>query len=1221
MRTNHRSIRTLLAGALAAGSVALVMPASPVQAADVTVTIVDGNGDPIERAMIAFVDADGAALAGAIADEEGKVTIDDADAAGYVVSAPGYGTIRGATVPADASTVTLTASDSSSLSYSNAYGAQVSGVFADGEPGVFYITTDGIPSVWRTLDYAGTWAPVPTTAFSDDGLPQSNAGGLVTSGYPGEVAVVITNAVWYSTDFGTTWDSISLPTGLNNPVVRWAHSVDGTDNASVILVAASDWSAAQAADMTAESPVFASIAIGGIVELGGADGKVFLVEATTTSTTVEQITLGSGGWTRGAAATINMSLAASPDDRDALAVATLSETATSPDAVLLYEHTAGGGGHTGDFELAVNSSGTWSAPISDLAGQGGNNDTPFDRDWDATYIKIGTGHIDYCGENGTGTAISIAPKPGAGTFDDFGVIGTVGNCMWGLNTSGAAADWPGATSAGSAQLASNEVGVVYLDGINNNTGFAWSASYDFSTDMVAIAPNEAGIAKSANIVGHRPSFGQRGARSRDDFILNLASPGTATDSGGIAINGLTAAVVRDIVMDPNDPTGQNYALITSSGGGSRVMLTTDGGESFSTVSGSGGESMAWWNGDGVEMMAAFAGLNGELSVKPFDRDATGTDPWQMSEEFAMTAAEREDDTTGFSFSPGGLRPSVAYDGANRTYLAGLAKDGGGQNGVAASAMVGVTGTNKILIAGSRISGGGGSVDADYSAGSVGILELTVDATTKEVTESDFTIFGTNLSSATGGDPYDAFNDLSPTQDGAYNGGVTSIAYCPVGSAASVADTAFITVSGGDGSDDGVYKIVDVSGAGGAPTHSAVTTDPALTELRVDCDTGLMIGVVPGAGVGAPGPTPGGGAPGPTPGGGAPGPTPGTPVAAAASDPGVYLSTDGVSFVRMTLTVTNPDTLDIQAEPESGEITMVVAGGNGDVTSVEMNDSDLGIDLEAMADAPEGDPVDTPESAVQPPADGVVPLNSSEDGINTGGVADIELPPSADDVALEGEVGAASVRRSVKALADDVPVSIGSASGAFASSVGAASAGGTDADPTFVPLTPARILDTRNAVGAPAARVGALDGSGAPLELTVAGKGGVPATGIGAVALNVTVVDGQANDFGGFVTVYPCGTRPDSSNLNFVSGQTIPNSVIAPVSSSGKVCFYVYGTANLLADVSGYFASGFSQLTPARILDTRNAVGAPAARVGAIDGSGSALELTVAGKGGVPSSGV
>ena len=123
--------------------------------------------------------------------------------------------------------------------------------------------------------------------------------------------------------------------------------------------------------------------------------------------------------------------------------------------------------------------------------------------------------------------------------------------------------------------------------------------------------------------------------------------------------------------------------------------------------------------------------------------------------------------------------------------------------------------------------------------------------------------------------------------------------------------------------------------------------------------------------------------------------------------------------------------------------------------------------------------------------------------------------------------------------------------------------------SFVALSkPERLLDTRPS----GVKVGAIDGSGAAYELQVGGEKGVPSSGVAAVALNVTVVDGEAGDFGGFVTVYPCGTRPDASNLNFTSGQTIPNSVIAPVSNSGKVCFYVYGKAHLLADVSGYFTS-------------------------------------------------
>jgi len=94
-----------------------------------------------------------------------------------------------------------------------------------------------------------------------------------------------------------------------------------------------------------------------------------------------------------------------------------------------------------------------------------------------------------------------------------------------------------------------------------------------------------------------------------------------------------------------------------------------------------------------------------------------------------------------------------------------------------------------------------------------------------------------------------------------------------------------------------------------------------------------------------------------------------------------------------------------------------------------------------------------------------------------------------------------------------------------------------------------------------------------LTLPLFGKGGLPSSGIGAVALNVTVTQtDNPNLGGGYVTVYPCGTRPDASNLNFVGGQTIPNSVIAPVSASGEVCFYVYGTAHLLVDVAGYMAA-------------------------------------------------
>ena len=194
----------------------------------------------------------------------------------------------------------------------------------------------------------------------------------------------------------------------------------------------------------------------------------------------------------------------------------------------------------------------------------------------------------------------------------------------------------------------------------------------------------------------------------------------------------------------------------------------------------------------------------------------------------------------------------------------------------------------------------------------------------------------------------------------------------------------------------------------------------------------------------------------------------------------------------------------------------------------------------------------------------------------------------------------------------------------ASNIRGAAGGTADLDVFSVPFTaeiggmtalsaPVRLLDTRGSGN----KVGKTDGTGTPYELTVAGVSGVPSTGVAAVALNVTVVDGEATDVGGYVTVYPCGTRPDSSNLNFVNGQTVPNAVVAPLSNAGKVCFYVYGKAHLLADVSGYFTAGFTALSaPTRLLDTRGS----GIKVGKTDGTGTAYELTVAGLSGLPAAG-
>jgi hypothetical protein len=150
---------------------------------------------------------------------------------------------------------------------------------------------------------------------------------------------------------------------------------------------------------------------------------------------------------------------------------------------------------------------------------------------------------------------------------------------------------------------------------------------------------------------------------------------------------------------------------------------------------------------------------------------------------------------------------------------------------------------------------------------------------------------------------------------------------------------------------------------------------------------------------------------------------------------------------------------------------------------------------------------------------------------------------------------------------------------------------TTAGSDYTAYGPTRVLDTRYGTGAAKAPVKARSIT----KVTFAGNGGIPKD-VTAVVLNVTVTEPTA---AGDIIVYGDGTaRPSSSNVNFVKGQTVPNQVIAPVGADGKVDFYnaSTGSTDLIADVAGYFtqtpSSGYSSLTPYRLVDTRYGTGEP-----------------------------
>ena len=148
------------------------------------------------------------------------------------------------------------------------------------------------------------------------------------------------------------------------------------------------------------------------------------------------------------------------------------------------------------------------------------------------------------------------------------------------------------------------------------------------------------------------------------------------------------------------------------------------------------------------------------------------------------------------------------------------------------------------------------------------------------------------------------------------------------------------------------------------------------------------------------------------------------------------------------------------------------------------------------------------------------------------------------------------------------------------------------------LPPQRIFDTRQA-----SQVGPYSTPFGPNEsrdVTVAGLGGVPPTGVTAVVLNVTVTDTTSSSY---LTVYPTGVpvRPVASNLNWVGGKTIPNLVEVALGTGGQISVYnAYGTVDVIIDVAGYVGAPgvtnvtdglFNPVVPMRVLDTRDGTGA------------------------------
>ncbi len=122
---------------------------------------------------------------------------------------------------------------------------------------------------------------------------------------------------------------------------------------------------------------------------------------------------------------------------------------------------------------------------------------------------------------------------------------------------------------------------------------------------------------------------------------------------------------------------------------------------------------------------------------------------------------------------------------------------------------------------------------------------------------------------------------------------------------------------------------------------------------------------------------------------------------------------------------------------------------------------------------------------------------------------------------------------------------------------------------ITPLSVTRFTDTRDLfrpsmnAGTGGARVAA----GQTLVIPMAGIRGVPSSAR-AVSINVTAADGLA---AGYLTVWPCGTMPTASTVNFVPGVAVANGAQSKLSANGELCVFASAPVHVVVDITGVWS--------------------------------------------------
>jgi hypothetical protein len=145
---------------------------------------------------------------------------------------------------------------------------------------------------------------------------------------------------------------------------------------------------------------------------------------------------------------------------------------------------------------------------------------------------------------------------------------------------------------------------------------------------------------------------------------------------------------------------------------------------------------------------------------------------------------------------------------------------------------------------------------------------------------------------------------------------------------------------------------------------------------------------------------------------------------------------------------------------------------------------------------------------------------------------------------------------------------------------------------FVPVTPCRVVDTRNANGPFG---GPIFGTGQTRSYAVPSSSctGIP-FGISALSLNFSVTQ-TLQGGGGFLTAWQTGaSQPNAATITwFAANQTLTAAAIVPTGSGGSISVFAGSQTHVIIDVNGYFIGNGASMNTGEQLSL----------FGSVDGSG------------------